>query len=144
MAISTILSVSFFLGCAGHYAIRLTVTSSSPPKSHARYVREFIELLGVPEERIVIHNGGIYKCESLLTCWRCHGISYTKDPDYINLIQQMILPKVPPSSGKRRLFISRNKGTKRRLKNEYDVEHLLQEWCFETVLSDKGPLALCT
>ena len=103
--------------------------------SNARFHRDYLEILGVPSERIhpVADNQAI-ECDKLVLLPKAiQGDGYVRDIDAVVWLHDRLDGLFRSGSGPRRVYVSRSDAKQRRVVNEDGVRQLLEKHGFVTI-----------
>ena len=110
-----------------------------PP--HA-YVRQTLFLAGISAERLVVHDGGIWRVARLWTSSHLHGQELLAYPSLLLKLRAAMLRHIRPESGRHRVYVSRNRqGVVRQILNEPEFKALIAKFGFEEYFCEDHDIA---
>lgn len=98
--------------------------------NRSRFHREWIDMLGIPEEKIIAASPKRHIQATKLLVPSFAGIAGLPSPEGLNFVRSFM---PPTEGGRKRIYISRSGARRRRILNEPDILPLLKQYGFETI-----------
>jgi capsular polysaccharide biosynthesis protein len=100
------------------------------------YQREYLELLGIPEDRLIkVPRGSVVACRDLVVPTQLRNHPQMRRG--IDWLRTRLAPHMDPRPARNRIFVSRRENPVRVLLNEPELERALRPLGFETVVPGK-------
>jgi capsular polysaccharide biosynthesis protein len=103
--------------------------------------RDFLALLGIPENRIIPHGGQNVEARELYISRPLPGHELHRYPKLVERYRALVLNALPEPNqgrGRRRIYVSRNQSRPvRHILNEPELMEVLRRYGFETIYTEK-------